>query len=313
MIQCERLTKLFRGVRPVDDVSFETRAGECVGLLGLNGAGKTTLLRMISAVLTPTSGQLSIAGADVTEEAHSVRRQIGYLPENPPVYGEMTVEGFLAFAAGLRRVPRGRVAERIARVGAQCQLEGVLHRRIEHLSFGYRKRVGIAQAIIHQPALVILDEPIAGLDPAQIVSIRELLLSLKGTHTVILSSHMLGEIGQLCDQLLVMHLGRVVACGAPTELFGSPEHTITVVATLGGRRERVVQALEQLDGVLQTEVSAGENNTVKAEVKIAADKRPELSRTLIEAGLDLFDLQQKRDELETLFLRLTGEPTGERS
>ncbi|MDX1579973.1 MAG: ABC transporter ATP-binding protein, partial [Gemmatimonadota bacterium] len=220
MIVVDRVSKYYGSSAAVSDLDFTIEEGECVGFLGLNGAGKSTTLRMLSCLLLPTSGRISIRGFDVEDEPHEIRKLIGYLPDNPPLYPEMRVIEFLRFAGRLRRMSKAEVEKRLPEVIEVTGLEEVADQPISTLSHGYRQRVGIAQAIVHRPALLILDEPIQGLDPVQIVEMRELIRSLRGEHTILLSSHILSEIERTCDRILMLHKGRIVAKGTEEELVG---------------------------------------------------------------------------------------------
>ncbi|MCP4599622.1 MAG: ABC transporter ATP-binding protein [Proteobacteria bacterium] len=306
MITSTNLTKIYGDIRAVDDMSFQIADGECIGLLGLNGAGKTTLLRMMSCLLTPTSGRIIVDNADVNENPELVRPRIGYLPENPPLYEEMTVSKFLEFAAKLRQVPGGQVKSRVTEVAGQCQIDDVFHQQIETLSYGYKKRVGIAQAIVHRPPLVILDEPIAGLDPAQIVGMRDLIRKLRGAHTVVISSHILTEISQICDRILVVHRGRIVASGSEDQLSGELEQKVALLVKVTGARAELDLALKSFNGSLSYKVTGDENGVITAEVITASDQLAELSRALVHGGLGLLEFSRKQDRLESVFLSLTG-------
>jgi ABC-2 type transport system ATP-binding protein len=306
MITTTNLIKDFGDLRAVDDVSFDIQQGECVGLLGLNGAGKTTLLRIIACLLTPTGGRMTVDGADVDTAPELIRRRIGYLPEEPPLYGEMTVQRFLTFVARLRQVPSDQVAYRVSEAARQCQLQGVLHQSIETLSYGYRKRVGIAQAIVHRPPLVILDEPIAGLDPAQIVEMRDMVRGLSGEHTVVLSSHILTEISQTCDRILVMHRGRIVASGTEDELSAGLRGEFRLAVQVRGEREAVRKALEGVEGISSFKVTGEKDDVIVLEVRTGEDIRAELSRALVQGDLGLLELSRQADKLESIFLNLTG-------
>lgn len=310
MIRTNHLSKLFGTFRAVEDVSVEIGQGECVGLLGLNGAGKTTLLRMLTCLLAPTSGSASVDGEDVGEDSFGVRRRIGFLPEVPPLYGEMDVGAFLGFVAKLRGVTAAEVAERVDRAVQRCQLGRVRDQRIDTLSFGFKKRVGIAQAIVHQPPLVVLDEPIAGLDPAQIVEMRELIRSLAGQHTILLSSHILTEISQTCDRILVMHRGRIAAQGTEDELLGALSQQYKLRVRVSGDRDQAEQILAGLDGIEdKTPLVDGEEG-VGWQVSAKQDVRAALAKAMVEAGLGLLELAPARDDLESVFLRLTGGQEG---
>ena len=311
MIETRHLTKDYEDLRAVDDVSLSIERGQCVGLLGLNGAGKTTLLRMLCGLLTPSEGDIRIDGLDAAEETLAVRGRIGFLPENPPLYPEMTVARFLRFAALLRGVPALGVEARVQETAQRCQLADRLGDRIETLSYGYRKRVGIAQAIVHQPALVILDEPIAGLDPRQIVEMRELVRSLRGEHTVLLSSHNLPEISQTCDKLLVMDRGRIIQQGSEHELAELLGRRRRILLQVRGERTRVKDTLARVSGVSGVQILGEADGVVEAEIESAADVREEAARAVIGAGLGLLTLSRKELDLEGVFLRLTGGREGQ--
>lgn len=312
MIVAQDLQKSFGDVHALDGVSFEIDKGECVGLLGLNGAGKTTLLRILGCLLTPTAGAVAVEGRDVTDSANFVRGLIGFLPEQPPLYDEMKVGAFLSFVSRIRGIPRSDAGGRVQDAARRCQLDKVLDERIETLSYGYRKRVGIAQAIVHNPPLVILDEPIAGLDPAQIVEMRELVRGLRGQHTVLISSHILTEISQTCDRILVMQHGRIVGSGSEEDLTAGLGKEQRLTALVRGEKNAVEQALAGLSGVGSSGIDARADGTLELQIVTAEDIRAELSRTLVKAGLDLLELTRKSDQLETAFLRLTGDEEDER-
>jgi ABC-2 type transport system ATP-binding protein len=306
MIKTNHLSKYFGSLRAVDDVSFEIVGGECIGLLGLNGAGKTTLLRMLTSQLAPTAGSATVDGLDVASGDLAVRRRLGFLPEVPPLYGEMRVSRFLDFAARLREVPAGEVAGRVEQAVERCQLQAVVDQRIATLSYGYKKRVGIAQAIVHQPPLVVLDEPIAGLDPAQIVEMRDLIRKLRGPHTVLLSSHILSEISQTCDRILVMHRGRIAAQGSEADLLGSLARKRRLQLRVDGDGERAAELLGGLDGVEAVEPGPQDGRGAALLLTTSTDVRAAAARKVIEAGLGLLELSEQRDDLESVFLRLTG-------
>jgi ABC-2 type transport system ATP-binding protein len=305
MIVARELTKNYGWLKAVDDVNFEIAQGECVGLLGLNGAGKTTLLRILSTLLTPTSGKVTVDGTDVVRTPEEVRRRIGFLPEEPPLYGEMTVRNFLEFTARLRKVPGDQVADRVAEAGKRSQVEEVFDQHIETLSYGYKKRVGIAQAVIHRPPLVILDEPIAGLDPAQIVEMRDLVRGLRGEHTVVLSSHILTEISQTCDRILVMHRGRIVAAGSENQLLAGLGRGMRLSVQVAGTREQVEEVLQRVHGLKSFKIVREDDGVLDLEMNADSDQRVEVSRALVHGGLGLMGLARK-DDIESIFLQLTG-------
>jgi ABC-2 type transport system ATP-binding protein len=218
VIEITDLHKYYGERRAIGPLSCSIAAGEVVGLLGLNGAGKTTTLRILACDLLPSSGSVTVDGIDVVERPHEVRSRIGYLPDTPPLYPEMTVRAYLHFAARLRGMSRADAERRVPEVEELTELGDVANDPIASLSHGFKQRVGIAQAIVHRPRLLVLDEPITGLDPVQIVEMRELLRSLKGDHTILLSSHILSEISETCDRILVIKDGQIAAAGTETEL-----------------------------------------------------------------------------------------------
>jgi ABC-2 type transport system ATP-binding protein len=312
MIVANDLQKSFGDVCALDGVSFEIGKGECVGLLGLNGAGKTTLLRILGCLLTPTAGTMTVEGRDISGAANYVRGLIGFLPEDPPLYSEMKVGAFLSFAAMIRGIPRTDVGGRVQDTARRCQLDKMIDERIETLSYGYRKRVGIAQAIVHNPPLVILDEPIAGLDPAQIVEMRELVRGLRGQHTVVISSHILTEISQTCDRILVMQRGKMVGSGTEEELTGGMGKEQRLAAVVRGERQAVEKALAGMSGISSVAIEDRADGALDLSIGTSEDIRAALSRALVQGGLDLIEFERKKDQLEATFLRLTGDKEGER-
>src|SRR5574338_1704075 len=218
MIEVENLTKRYGPTLAVSDVSFQVQKGEILGFLGPNGAGKTTTMRIITGFLSPTEGRVRVAGIDVVDSPLDAKRHIGYLPENPPVYTDMTVNEYLAFVGRIKGVPRAELKKRVGEVSEKCAIADVQDRQIGKLSKGYRQRVGLAQALIHNPDILILDEPTAGLDPKQIIETRELIKGLAGQHTVILSTHILPEVAQTCQRVVIINKGRVVAVDTPENL-----------------------------------------------------------------------------------------------
>lgn len=311
MIEIKELIKNYGEVRAVDRINCRIARGECVGLLGLNGAGKTTLLRILACLLTPTSGTITVDGHDVVRQPDRVRRLIGYLPEEPPLYQEMRVSDFLTFVAGIRGVPRMDAGGRVQQALQRCQLEDMARERIETLSYGYRKRVGIAQAIVHNPPLVILDEPIAGLDPAQIVEMRELIRTLRGEHTLLLSSHILAEISQTCDRLLVLQKGRLIGSGTEDEIAGGSGQGVRLEVTVRGQRDQVELALGQVEAIDEREIVQQSADELRLRVTSSQDVRAQVAAQLVGSGLQLLELRSLRDQLEEVFLKLTGSKEGE--
>jgi ABC-2 type transport system ATP-binding protein len=283
-----------------------------VGLLGLNGAGKTTALRILACDLLPSSGSVVVDGFDVVDDPHAVRSRIGYLPDRPPLYAEMTVHEYLVFAAQLRGLSKKDAIARAKSTAAATQLDRVEYDPISSLSHGYQQRVGIAQAIVHDPALVILDEPITGLDPVQIVEMRELLLSLRGKHTILLSSHILSEISQTCDQLFIIREGRIVDSGTERELSSRLLEGTRLEVTVEGPCDKARKALSGVAGVASVEdrPPTEPGDDVHA-FFIGADRdvRAELVRALVGEGLGVLRLARSEHELESIFSRLVRGPT----
>ncbi len=298
LLEVEELGRDFGPRRAVTGVGLTVRRGEVLGLLGLNGAGKTTTLRMICGTLAPTHGSIRINGHDLLEQPAQARQALGYLPEIPPLTQDTTVREFLQFAAMLRRVPGGSQPEAIARALDRCGLEDVADRLIRHLSKGYQQRVGIAQAIVHEPALVVLDEPTVGLDPRQVVDIRGLIGSLRKAHAVIFSSHILPEVQALCDRVVILHDGRQVYTGTPVD----DETEVRFLLRFGNAPE--VPALEVLPAVL----SARRLDDERFEL-VLRDERAGLDGVLsaaLENGWQLRELGRRRRTLEQVFLSLTA-------
>jgi gliding motility-associated transport system ATP-binding protein len=301
MIQVEGLTKYYGEHAAIRDVSFTIGQGEVIGFLGLNGAGKTTTLKILGCVLLPTSGRVVIDGHDAVRAPHEVRKRIGFLPDTPPLYEEMTVGAYLAYVAQLRGVSAKEVRARVAEAEEQTALREMDGTLISMLSHGYRQRVGVAQALVHRPAFLLLDEPTSGLDPAQIRGMRELIRTLKGSHTVLVSSHILPEISETCDRLLVISGGQLVAQGTEEalarELGGG-----TIEVEVRGDRARALEVLAEIGPV---SVVQEEGGVLALRVEASPDLRPRVARALMVAGLELIRLERGTQRLESIFLNLT--------
>ncbi len=306
MIVAERLTKYYDDRAAIADVSFTIADGEVVGLLGLNGAGKTTTLRILSGLLLPTAGKVNIAGADLAREPEAARARIGFLPEQPPLYPEMSVRAYLTFVARIKGFA-GDLDQAIREALDAANLGAVADDRISTLSHGFQRRVGIAQAIVHRPTLILLDEPTAGLDPVQIVQMRQVVRGLRGRNTILVSSHLLSEIHQVCDRILVMQNGNIVAEGSEQELAAKLGGKTTVSLEVRGAAAALASALS-LGAVARHHIDREENGLTYATVELKSDNREELARALIDAGLGLRRLERVELELESIFLKLT---TGE--
>jgi ABC-2 type transport system ATP-binding protein len=305
MIEVRQLTKYYGEHAAIRDLNFDIQRGEVIGFLGLNGAGKTTTLKVLGCLLLPTSGRVVVDGVDVLVNPHEVRRKIGFLPDLPPLYGEMTVASYLTFAARLRGVSAKEAPVRVAEVEEKTSLKDVHGELISSLSHGYRQRVGLAQAMVHRPSLLILDEPTGGLDPVQIVEMRNLIRQLRGEHTLLISSHFLAEISQTCDRLLVIQAGEIVAQGTEQQLaakLGGSSHEVEV--TVRGSAHRAQDAARGVLGVTGVELLREEAGEVSLRVHAAHDIRAQLSRTLVLAGLDLLRFERGASRLESVFIQL---------
>lgn len=301
MIEVKGLTKRFGPITAIEGVTFSVERGEIVGFLGPNAAGKTTTMRVLAGYLVPTDGQATVAGYDVIEDSLEVRRRIGYLPEEIPLYPEMTLRDYLAFWARLRRVDRPE--QRIGAVIERCGLEGWEDALLGRFSKGYRQRAGLAQALLHEPEVLILDEPTAGLDPRQIIEVRRLIRDLAGEHTVILSTHILPEVSQTCQRVVIIHRGRIVAQGTTEELTARLKGSDQVQLRLGRPGPDAAAQLRQVTGVLEVhEPAPGEYQIACI---LGRDCRPELAALVVQQGWDLLELRPVDPNLEEIFLQLT--------
>jgi ABC-2 type transport system ATP-binding protein len=309
MIVVDNVSKYYGSRRAVADLTFEIRAGECIGFLGLNGAGKSTTLRLLSCLLLPTSGRISVRGFDVVTHPHEIRKLIGYLPDTPPLYLEMTVREYLDFAGRLRGLEGAELAKMRDRAVKLCSLKEVLQQPISQLSHGYRQRVGIAQAIIHGPSLLILDEPIQGLDPVQIVEMRNMIGELRGEHTILLSTHILTEIEATCDRILVMHQGRIAAQGTEDELAARLLKTRSLELEVRGSAELLTAALAPIPAVHKLHVTPHSDTIVRAFIEVDDAAREQVSRAIFDAGLGLLSMHGQSTGLEAVFLQLSNTST----
>jgi len=307
MIEVEGLTKRYGPTTAVADVSFRVEKGEVLGFLGPNGAGKTTTMRVITGYLPPTEGTVRVAGFDVAEQPIEAKKRTGYLPETPPVYPDMTVTEYLAFVGRIKGVPRHELRARIDEVSQKCAVADVQHRQTGKLSKGYRQRVGLAQALIHNPDVLVLDEPTAGLDPKQIIETRELIKGLAGQHTVVLSTHILPEVSKTCARVVVINAGKVVAVGKPHELTQRLQGFETVLVTAEGPSNEIKERFERVDGVNLVEQKDATDGRVTFEVHAAKDRdvRAELARAVVESQCKLLELRTSGLSLEDIFLKLT--------
>ncbi|NJK75892.1 MAG: ATP-binding cassette domain-containing protein [Microcoleus sp. SU_5_6] len=314
MIEVEHLSKTYGSTAAIADVSFSVESGEILGFLGPNGAGKTTTMRILSGYLPASSGTARIAGLDIHEQSMAVRQRIGYLPENPPLYPEMTVEGFLFFVSRIKLVPAGDRARRVTSAIERCGLTEKRKVLIRKLSKGFRQRVGIAQAIVHDPPVIILDEPTVGLDPRQIIEVRNLIKSLAGQHTIILSTHILPEVSMTCSRVTIINRGKVVAAGSPERLTGELAADAGYELEIEGEGDDRVNnlllpSLENLPGVRSIEL-IGEQLSIgryrlRAVTESDAEPGREIAAAIVGSGFGLCEMRRTRASLEDVFLRLT--------
>ena len=315
MIEVENLTKIYGSTPAIQDVTFKVEPGEIVGFLGPNGAGKTTTMRILAGYLPATSGTARIAGYDVHEDSMAVRQRIGYLPEIPPLYPDMTVEGFLNFVAQIKGISAGDRADKINSALKRCNLQEKRKVLIRKLSKGFRQRVGIAQAIVHDPPALILDEPTVGLDPRQIIEMRNLIKSLAGSHTIILSTHILPEVSMTCSRVTIINRGKIVVTNTPENLEVSLMGSSGYELEIEGDSDIVLQTLRSLSGVRLVEsmpvVAQGaaplrENCSL---YRVVSEPGKELGReiasALVSSGLGLYEMRRTRASLEEVFLKLT--------
>jgi len=301
MIDVAHLCKDYGPFRALDDVSFHIDQGEIVGFLGPNGAGKTTAMRILVGYMPPTEGRASVAGFDVFEDSLEVRRRIGYLPESVPLYDEMSVSAYLRYMADLRRVPDRKGA--VDRAMEACHIAERADDPIGKLSKGLKQRVGLAQAILHEPQVLILDEPTIGLDPKQIIEVRELIIEIGREHTVLLSTHILPEVSQTCNRVLIINEGQIAAEGTPEELTARLHGAPRVIVQVRGAPEGAPQALGAVPGVVCV-YPQGEGRYEVA-CAPAVDLRAQLARTIVERGWELLELRAAGMSLEDIFLQLT--------
>ena len=305
MIEAEGLTRYYGDVPALRDATFSIGEKESVGFLGLNGAGKSTVLKILAGTLLPSAGRVSIAGVDALDATDEMRKRIGFLPEEPPLYREMRVVDFLRWVGKVKGRTAAQVEEYLPKVMDICHLTDVQHKVISELSHGYRKRVGIAQAIIHRPDVVILDEPISGLDPQQIVEMRSVVRSLQKNATVLISSHILTEIAQTCDRVLIIHNGAIVYEGSEAELGATLGGGARLTMTLNGRKAAVEDALSGSEHVEGYELSDTDDGFVLARLTLQGDSREALVESLVKAGIGVRAVQDAMSELEQKFLELT--------
>src|SRR5499425_3244013 len=313
MITVKRLTKRYARTTAVDEISFDVAKGQIVGFLGPNGAGKTTTMRMLTCFLPPTSGTATVAGFDVLEKPMEVKRRIGYLPEMPPLYQEMRTTEYLQFVGKLKGLSGTELQQRIDTACERCAITDVKSKLLGKLSKGYRQRVGLAQAILHNPEVLILDEPTAGLDPKQINETRDLIKSLAGDHTIILSTHILPEVEQTCQQVVIINKGKLVATDSVDNLQHRAQGAGSVLVEVAARNATlnvpaVQHKLEQVTGVSRVQCRDQRDSHFVFEVESEKGRfiRGDLARAVVESGWDLNELRPAAMSLEEIFLQLTG-------
>jgi ABC-2 type transport system ATP-binding protein len=314
MITVKELTKKYARTTAVDHISFEVQKGQIVGFLGPNGAGKTTTMRVLTCFLPPSSGTATVAGFDVLEQPLEVKKRVGYLPEMPPLYPEMETVDYLTFVGKLKGLAGSEVSKRVDYVCDRCAIGDVKTKLLGKLSKGYRQRVGLAQAIIHNPEVLILDEPTAGLDPKQINETRDLIRGLAGDHTIILSTHILSEVEQTCEQVIIINKGKLVATDSVENLQNRARGAESVLVEVAGGNGKldaatVQRRLEQVAGVSRVALkeTRQDRNLFEVESKTKQSVRGDLARAVVEAGWDLNELRPAAMSLEEVFLQLTGE------
>src|SRR4026209_504142 len=306
MIKVENLTKKYAGQTAIRDLNFEVGQGEIMGFLGPNGAGKTTTMRILASFMPPTSGRASIAGFDIFEQSLQTRAHLGYMPEHVPLYNDMRVNEYLNYRAALKSIPHRRMSERVGDVKELCGLREVENKLIRALSKGFRQRVGLADALLHEPDLLILDEPMIGLDPNQIRQVRELIKNLGKQHTILLSTHILPEVEMTCSRVIIVHKGRIEACDTPENLLGKIRQAGGVELEAKVGNDNGEEQLKKITGVRDV-VTDGEEDWKRFSLRVesGADVREEVFRLAVERQWAVRELTQRRGTLEDVFVELT--------
>jgi ABC-2 type transport system ATP-binding protein len=308
LIEVENLTKTYGDKTAVDHVSFSVNKGEILGFLGPNGAGKTTTMRILTGFMPATSGIARVAGFDVATNSMDVRRHIGYLPETPPIYPDMTVESYLDFVARIKNVPAADRAARVTDAMRKTNLDDRRTELIKRLSRGYKQRVGIAQALVHDPDVIVLDEPTVGLDPKQIIEVRNLIKGLAGSHTIILSTHILPEVSMTCDRVVIINKGKIAAVDTPQNLTSQMKSGQKIRLEVQAPADALRVALGQVPGVTHVVVESlpgSAHSIVTIETAQGSDARSEVAATIIRNNWPLFELRGVSLSLEDIFLELT--------
>lgn len=310
MIEVQHLSKKYGPFTAVDDVSFRAESGEILGFLGPNGAGKTTTMRIITGYMPATEGKATVAGFDVFDKPIEAKKRTGYLPETPPLYPDMTVREYLRFVGKIKGVT-ANLNSRVDAVMKKTWVADMANRHCGKLSKGYKQRVGLAQALIHEPEVLVLDEPTAGLDPKQIIETRQLIRELKGNHTIVLSTHILPEVAQTCDKVVIISKGKVVATDSPEALTERLRGTVTMFVQAQGPAEDVQRSLQSIPGVVRVNISETRESAPAFEVdsEKGADIRSAVANAVVRGGWGLLELRPMRMSLEDIFLSLTTEET----
>jgi len=306
VIEFQNLTKIYGGsTLAVDDVSFRVNEGEILGFLGPNGAGKTTTMRILTTFLPATNGTAKVAGFDVFEQPMEVKKRLGYLPENPPLYDDMTVKEYLQFAAEIKNIPAKAITGKIEKVLDRIALKTMENRMIKKLSKGFRQRVGIAQALIHDPAVLVLDEPTIGLDPAQIREVRGLIKDLANDHTVILSTHILPEVEMTCDRFIIIADGKIVAEDSMGNVRNNANQPDLISLIADGPADAIKEKLMAISGTKNIQIQPNENGVSAMEISFepGTDTRKTVAKTIHENGWGLLEMKSKTHSLEDIFLR----------
>ncbi|PIS10842.1 MAG: MFS transporter [Bdellovibrio sp. CG10_big_fil_rev_8_21_14_0_10_47_8] len=304
MIEVQNLTKSYGGITAIQSLNFKVNKGEVVGFLGPNGAGKSTTMKIITGFMAPTSGRATVGGYDVFENPIEVKKRIGYLPETPPVYGDMKVRDYLKYVAELKGVPKDRMAKNVERAIEKTSLGAVEKRLIQNLSKGFRQRVGIAQALVSEPEVLILDEPTVGLDPKQVAEIRDLIKELRGQHTIILSTHILPEVQATCERIIIIHRGQIVAQDSLANLTNLKAGQRRVQLKVRKAKAQLDQSLSSVNGVIGVQAGAGDQDWM-IDADASEDMIERIASHVIQKGYGLLEITSAKADLEDVFLKLT--------
>jgi len=305
VIEVKELTRYYGPKQAISNISFKVNKGEIVGLLGPNAAGKTTTMRILTCYMPPTSGSATVGGYDIFEQSLEVRKITGYLPENPPLYTELTVDDYLNFVAKIKGIEKNRIKSEVDTVVEKTSIGDVRNRVIGKLSKGFKQRVGLAQSLLNNPQVVIFDEPTVGLDPKQIIEIRELIKKLKGEHTIILSSHILPEVEQTCERVVIISEGKVVAEDTPDNLTSRMRGIDRIILEVDTTEQNLRDALKGYPDIKSLQVTKSSKGFLKVTVESNRDLRKELARTLVAKDIGVYELYTDRVTLEDIFLHLT--------